>query len=119
MKLDSDDWMVVAAIVLLLLCHATTQFIITKSTTCFEDKELVEKAITMFEANPITEKILLLNKVKFIITYVLLPGFVGGLYYFFKKKYPHIKAFVGSTFLLIAVLNICNDLAVLLGVLAR
>lgn len=116
------DYIILAALILMLGSHATTQYLIAKYTTSEDIIESGKAIITAAEQNPIAALLLQFNKLKLIYSFVLMPAFLTGIYWYFRRRYKHHKEVIEGfavTTAMVFLINFFNDVSYLIGFLAR
>jgi len=117
---DYINYIMISAIVLMFACHGITHFLIAKHTSVAETLEKAEKVIDYVEQNPLTAWSFKLSKWNYVLTEVLIPGVMFGMYYLFRKKYGAEAAMAFSITAVVVFLgNFINDGAYLLAYLVK
>ena len=121
MKLLGADWIVIAAVILLVGTHATTNFLIKYYEDVAETVGVAEEVVLQMEANPVARWFFGIASFKLIYSYILAPGLLIGLWWFLRKKYYNDEIVLQSYAVALFAfffLNFMNDFSILLGVLA-
>ena len=116
------DYIILAALLLMLGSHSITQYLIAKYTSNQDIIDSGKAIIAAGEQNPLAALLLTFNKAKFLYSYVIAPAFLLGIYWFFRKKYydnQEILEGFAMTTAMIFIINFFNDASYLIGFLAR
>jgi len=121
LKLSKADWIVIVAFILMIINHSITIFLISTNTTPQETQEQVTALVRYVEGNPIAAFALQFRKASNIYSYILVPAFYGGIYYYMRKKHQDnqdmLELFAITLFLGLLI-NFFNDVTYLLAWLA-
>lgn len=123
-KLMRSDYLVIASLAMIIVAHATTNYMITKLTTIEELSATLETIAEVFEAAPLTRIALQLEQTGMLIQFILIPAIIGGSYYGLRMKlrrdesYKYFFDTYAMTLFLVGVLNVSNDLSFLLAGIA-
>ncbi len=121
MKVLTADWIVIAACVLLVGTHMTTNFLIKYYGDVAKTMGIAEDRVLQMEANPVARWFFGIANLKVIYSYILAPGLLMGLYYYLRKRYYQdqivLQSYAVALFSFF-FLNFLNDISILLGVLA-
>ena len=99
-----------------MLTHLVTNIVIMKISDISGSN--YESVVEVFESNPVAKWVLLNQKLKNIFSFVILPSFLGGLYWVMRKRtHPVSLQFFSVFIFLVALFNVNNDIGVLLGLL--
>jgi len=122
MKLIKADWLILIAFVLMLAIHFITQFLIVQNTPTEETRAEINALITYAEANPLAAYVLKFEKLRLIYSAFFVPAVFIASYYYIRQKFWHnqdLIMFFAIMVLTVMIMNFNNDLAALLGWLAR
>ncbi len=122
MKLIKADWLILIAFVLMLAIHFITQFLIVQNTPTEETRAEINALITYAEANPLAAYVLKFEKLRLIYSAFFVPAVFISSYYYIRRKFWHnqdLIMFFAILVLTVMIMNFNNDLAALLGWLAR
>ena len=116
------DYIILAALLLMLSSHSITQYLIAKYTTVSDIIDSGKAIIAAGEQNPLSALLLGFDKMRFVYSFVLMPAFLIGIYWFFRKKYygnhEVLEGFAVTTFM-VFMINFFNDASYLMGFLAK
>lgn len=118
MKLVKSDYIIIAALILLIGAHTTTNYIVWHMQEVAEKVQIAESVVLEYEANPIARYFMSLGQFKFIFSYIIAPGTLIGLYYYIRNKYSKDNVVIESysiAFLMVCVMDFLNDLSIALG----
>ena len=114
------DYIFIAALVMLIIAHTTTNFLIKYYEDATEAVGIAKSAALEYEANPIARWLFGIVDMKYMFSYALAPGALTGLYWFIRKKYRKdnmaIESYAIAMFT-ITFLTALNDVSILIGVL--
>jgi len=120
MKLIKADYIMLAAILLFLVAHITTNFLIKYYEDAAEAVGVAKSVALQYERNPIARWVFGLNDFKILFSFAIVPGMLTGLYWLIRHKHRGdviaIEAYAIS-FLMIAIINVLNDVSIAVGVL--
>lgn len=114
------DYLMIGAIVLFLVAHCSTHFMISYYRDVAKQVGVAEDSVMLMETNPIARWILGIENFKRIFSFVIMPGMLSGMYWFLRNKYYNQKEALEGfavAFLSIALIDALNDVSILLGVL--
>lgn len=121
MKLIKSDYIMFAALILLVATHITTNFLIKYYEEAAQQVGIAEEVVMIMEQNPMARLFFNFVGIKAIYSYIIAPGLLIGLYYFIRRKYFYqaeaLEAYAVSFFAFM-FLNFMNDISIALGVLA-
>ena len=121
MKLIRADYMVIIGLLMILVAHTTTNYLINSYQDVAETVGIAEEVVLIMEANPVARYFFNLEAAKQIYSYVLVPSLLIGFYYVLRRKYAHdifvLEAYA-LAFMALALLDVSNDISILLGFLA-
>ena len=116
------DYIILAALLLMLGSHSITQYLIAKYTSNEQIIETGKAIIAAGEQNPIAALFIQFNKLKMVYSFVLMPAFLIGIYWFFRNKYKQnqevLEGFAVTT-AMVFLINFFNDASYLTGFLLR
>ena len=122
-RLKKCDWLIWIALVMMLIVKFSTMFMI--SMIHEETGAEIESVALRYEANDLFKMEMSLLKMSYILVGFILPAGGIALYYYIKRKVRDKKVdlttlefFVSYTFFILLI-NVVNDGANLLGMLAR
>ena len=110
------DIIILIGIILIIGTHLVTNIIIMQQVnlTAADYNNIVK----VFEANPLAKWALQIEQFKAIFSFVIIPSFIGALYYIVRRGgNEDYIAFTSLLFFLVGLFNIMNDLGVLIGVI--
>ena len=117
------DYIIGIAAVLMLLTHASTQFIVVSYSTAQEDSAKAHAIVKVIEQNPIAGKILNLDKFKYFYSYFFAPSALFAFYYYLRRvwlnKNENFLTAMSVFFLAFTFQNFLNDFSYLLGLIER
>lgn len=121
MGLIRADYIFIAALLLIIGAHITTNFLIKYYEDAAKIVGIAEEVSLVMEANPIARFFYGIESVKSIYSFILAPGILTSLYYFIRRKYSKqvvvLEAYAIG-FFMFGLLDFLNDFSLLLGVLA-
>ncbi len=121
-KLIFPDYLIIGALVLMLVNHSITTFLIGQLTTQEETKEEIDKIIKIVEGNPAAGVLLTYHKWRYLFYFVFAPSIYVGFYYYIRRKYWYNQEFINMMAIIIFIgllINFSNDFGYLLGYLVR
>ena len=121
MTLKKYDHMVGFAFLLMVVAHASTNYLIWSHRQVAESLNIAQDVVNVYEANPLARWFFGIERGKLIYSLVIMPSLFIGIYYYITRKYktePLIAESLALMVLLMAVLNATNDVSILLGYLA-
>ena len=120
MKLLTADWIVIAAIVMLMGAHFATNFLLFYYSEAAKTMEVAQEAVLLMEANPVAKWFFGFEGLKLVYSFIIAPGMVLGLYYYLRKRYYNdqvvLQSYAVALFGMFS-LNFLNDISIVLGVL--
>lgn len=119
MRLDRYD----VAIIISVAMFMATRFVTKIYFGLLQDfTQVTDTIIRAFEANPTAAQTFLsTSQLAEVLSYLLIPGIIFGMYLFIKKKTNDEAIWVQfvGIMLLVSILNIVNDLGAVFGLLLR
>lgn len=119
-KPQGNDVIVVLGIILILLSHAITNYMVTQARSVTDLAGMTEEFVEIFEAAPLTRLALQFKQYGFIFQFLIVPGFIGGAYYAARRKLTgteneiHLYS-LSMTMFLLGVMNFTNDFSIMLA----
>ena len=121
MKLIRADYMVIIGLLMILVAHATTNYLINSYQDVATTVGIAEDVVLLMEVNPIARWFFSLDAFNQIYSYILVPTVLIGFYYVLRRKYANdifvLEAYA-LAFMALALLDASNDVSILLGFLA-
>ena len=118
MKLIRADYIMIAAVVLLIGVHMITNFTLSYYKDVARNVGVAESVVMEMETNPIARYFLGIERFKLIYSFILAPGVLVGFYWYMRRKYWEdkikIEAFAVAFFMFM-LLNILNDASLVIG----
>jgi len=121
-KLITAEYIMIAAFILMLSCHAITVFLVSEHTSVARTNEEAVAIIKKVEQNPLAAFLFQFKKISYLYSLVFVPAMFTGIYYFIRKRYWHNPDVLYMVTLMVAsmfIINFFNDFAYLLGYLIR
>ena len=115
MKLIKSDYIVIAALLLLIGAHMTTNYLVWHMQSVAERIGAAEQIVLQYEANQVARFFLQFEGYKIIFSYVLAPGLLAGLYWFIRNKYTTDKIVIEAysiAFLVVCAIDFLNDASI-------
>ena len=109
----TTDIVMIITILLFLGTHIFTMAYISHINKI--TKVDIDKIVTIFEANPIAKKVLMLNQVKQILIFLIIPALLFTTYMLLRTKEGIERFIITSIYFHVALFNIANDMAIFLG----
>ena len=116
------DYIICGALLLMMLTHGTTHYLIAKYTSNEMVAGEVKAFIELREANPLASLALQFEKAKIVYSVVLAPSIILGTYFYMRRRYiekEEVFELFATTTALAFGLNFFNDASILMGFLAR
>ncbi len=121
MKLIRADYMVAFGLLMILVAHATTNYLINSYQDVATTVGVAEDVVLLMEANPIARYFFSLENARQIFSYAIVPSILIGFYYVLRRKYAKdifvLEAYA-LAFMVLGLLDASNDVSILLGFLA-
>jgi len=111
-----SDWLVVIALFFFVGTHVVTGFYLSHQA----ERNGVDLATVakVQEASPGARWVFGLSKARAVLTFLVIPAQVIGLYYIARRwGSKELRDLLAVFFVSVAALNLANDLSILLGVL--
>ena len=120
MKLLPSDYIVIAAVILLVGAHTTTMFLIKYYEDAAQQIGVAKEIAVQFERNPIAKWFFTIDALRSMYQFILAPGLLMGLYWYIRRRYynnPDVLQSFAVALLTFFVLDFLHDVSLLLGVL--
>ena len=120
MKLVLADYIFIAALLLFITAHVTTNFLIKYYEDAAEAVGIAKSVALQYETNPVARYFFSMVDLKRMYSYIIMPGVLTGLYWFIRRKYnkePFAIEAYAIAFFMFGLLSALNDLSLLMGIL--
>ena len=121
MKLKLSDYIFIAALILFIVSHVATNFLIKYYEDAAEAVGVAKEVALQYETNPVARKLLGMEDFRRMYSFVIMPGVLSGMYWLIRRKYNKdpiaIEAYA-IAFFMFGLLTASNDLSIVAGLLA-